>query len=203
MKKYLLMMLAMFALPGLVACTPDKNSIENTTTEPTHISTPTSEESLSADIADTTEPNISDYDLFEETYLETVDMVYSYPNEKIGLTNLTPERRIFYIASLYDMEIQNGGLCQFFVNHSDSVAPYVEEALSAIGAESHRQHFADFIADNKIDIHNLNSFRIGDISEYTALTKRYDFDTFDNQYYNMTPLCEYMAKYIRQNADAF
>ena len=203
MRKYILMILAMFSLPCLAACTADMDSTANTTTEPAHISIPTTEESLPSAAADTTDSSFSDYDLFEETYLETLDMIYSYPNEEIALANLTPERRMFYIASIYDMEIQNGGLCQFFVNHSNSLAPYVEEALSAIGAESHRQLFADFITDNKIDTHNLDSFIISDISEYAAQTQRYDFNTFDSRYYKMTPLYEYMAKYIRQNPDAF
>ena len=58
------------------------------------------------------------------------------------------------------MELQNGGLCQFFVNSSRSLAPYVDECLKMVGAEEHRKLFAEFVANNQIDLNNLDSFRI-------------------------------------------
>lgn len=204
MKRLILIILTVLVFPGLTACSMDTNhNAAETTMESENISIPTTDDEVSSSSTDTTALGLSDYDLYETTYLETVDLVYSYPSESIALANFTPERRIFYIASIYDMEIQNGGLCQFFVNHPHSLAPYVEEALTSIGAESHHLLFSEFIADNKIDVHDLDSFVINDISEYAAQTERYDFNTFDDRYYKLTPLYEYMAEYIRQNADAF
>ena len=43
--------------------------------------------------------------------------------------------RVVYTLYWYDLEVQNGGLCQYFVNSSRITAPYLPEALTAVGAE--------------------------------------------------------------------
>ena len=101
------------------------------------------------------------------------------------------------------MEIQNGGLCQFFVNSSRSLAPYVNACLKTVRAEAHNQLFAEFVANNQLDLHNLDSFKITDIEEYASQTERYDFDAFDNAYYELTPLQDYIVAYIKANITEF
>ena len=101
------------------------------------------------------------------------------------------------------MELQNGGLCQFFVNSSRSLAPYVDECLQAIGAEKHRKLFAEFVSNNQIDLGNLDSFRISDIEDYAAQTERYDFDAFDNSFFELSPLQDFIVAYIKANISEF
>ena len=146
---------------------------------------------------------LPDEQLFETVYLQTIDLVLSYPDEEIAFSKISPEQRTVYILSIYDMEIQNGGLCQFFVNSSRSLAPYVEENLSIVGAGEHKKLFSEFIASNNIDLYNLDSFIISDLSEYASQAKRYDFDSFDCKYIESKPLQSYITNYIRANVEKF
>lgn len=146
---------------------------------------------------------LSDEQIFEAVYFYNLDLVESYPDEVTALLQISSERRITFILSIFDMELQNGGLCQFFVNSSRSLAPYVDECLKAVGAEKHRKLFAEFIINNQIDLKNLNSFRISAIEEYAAKTEHYDFDAFDNSYYELSPLQDFIVAYIKANISEF
>ena len=146
---------------------------------------------------------LPDDQLFEAVYFYNLDLVESYPDEVNALLQISPERRVVYILSLFDMELQNGGLCQFFVNSSRSLAPYVDECLKAVGAEEHRKLFAEFVSNNQIDLCNLDSFRISDIEDYAAQTERYDFDAFDNSFFELSPLQDFIVAYIKANISEF
>lgn len=146
---------------------------------------------------------LTDDELFETVYFQNIDLVMSYPDESQALSQISPEQRTFYILSIYDMEIQNGGLCQFFVNSSRSLAPFVDECLETVGAEEHRKLLAEFVADNNIDLNNLESFDTPDIEDYILQTQRYDFDSFDNAYYELTALRDYLVEYVKNNITAF
>ena len=146
---------------------------------------------------------LSDDQLFEAVYFYNLDLVESYPSENDALSQISPERRVVYILSIFDMELQNGGLCQFFVNSSRNLAPYIDECLKTVGAEEHRKLLAEFVADNQIDLNELDSFIIFDVEEYAAQTKRYDFDAFENPYFEMTPLQDFILGYIKANISNF
>ena len=146
---------------------------------------------------------LSDDQLFEAVYFYNLDLVESYPDEAAALSKMSPERRTVFILSIFDVELQNGGLCQFFVNSSRSLAPYVDECLKMVGAEEHRKLFAEFVTNNQIDLNKLDSFRISDIEEYAAQTKRYDFDAFENPYFELTPLQDFIVAYIKANISEF
>jgi hypothetical protein len=146
---------------------------------------------------------LSDGELYEKVYLQTLDLVESYPDEEAALAKMSRERRTFYILSIFDMEIQNGGLCQFFVNPSRLLAPRVEECLETVNAVEHKNLFSSFVADNNIDLNHLESFDIEDVNDYIAQTKRYDFNSFDDAYVELTPLQDYMVLYIKANISEF
>ena len=146
---------------------------------------------------------LSDNQLFEAVYFQTLDLVESYAEESTALSQMSPAQRTVYILSIFDMELQNGGLCQFFVNSSRTLAPYVDECLKTVGADKHRQLLSDFITNNAIDLSNLDSFKISDVEEYAAQTQRYDFDTFDSSYYELPALQEYIVAYIKANITEF
>ena len=146
---------------------------------------------------------LSDDQLFEAVYFYNLDLVESYPSENDALSQISPERRVVYILSIFDMELQNGGLCQFFVNSSRNLAPYIDECLKTVGAEEHRMLFAEFVADNQIDLNSLDSFRISSVEEYAAQTERYDFGAFENPYFELTPLQAFIVDYIKANISDF
>ena len=118
----------------------------------------------------------------------------------------TAAKKVYYIINYYDMEIQNGGLCQYFVNSSRLTAPYLIECLTIIGANNYKTHLENFISKNNIDLTNLDSFIIEDIEEFEIQNSRFPFDEFDDQYYKMyesEPLDEILISYIRENLKEF
>ena len=146
---------------------------------------------------------LPDDQLFEAVYFYNLDLIESYPDEVTALSQISPERRVVYILSIFDMELQNGGLCQFFVNSSRFLAPYVDECLKTVGAEKHRKLFAEFVTNNQIDLNNLDAFKISAVEEYAAKTERYDFDAFDNSYYELSPLQNFIVAYVKANISEF
>ncbi len=146
---------------------------------------------------------LTDEDLFDAAWARTCAKVYNYENLLDGINSLTGAEKTFYIAEYYEMEVNNGGLCQFFVNSSREVAPYLDECLSETGAEEHKALFNSFITENKINIYDLSSFIIDDTAEYEYQTERYPFDDFDNAFYELTPIQEYLIPYIRNHISEF
>ena len=85
-------------------------------------------------------------------------------------------------------------------------APYLPEALTAVGAEGYRQDFEGFVRENGIDTGDLSSFIIQDAKEFAHQNERYPFDAFDAQFYDRyerSPLNALAAAYIRRNLAAF
>ncbi len=146
---------------------------------------------------------LSDDDLFETIFLQNLDIVQEAEDEEKELEQLTGARRTVYILSSFDAEIQNGGLCQFFVNSSRVVAPYVGEALKCVGADEHLNLFETFITANNIDVSNLESFKIFSKRGYMKQTKRFNFDSFDDQYYELPALEEKVVTFIKNNITEF
>lgn len=146
---------------------------------------------------------LSDDDLFETVYYQNLDIAEKAENEDLELAQFSGPRRTVYILSVFDMEIQNGGLCQFFVNSSGAVAPYVCQALAAVGAAEHRALFEQFLTSNSIDISDLASFRVSSTKGYIKQTKRFDYDAFDDRYYDLPALQDYVIAYIRNNIKDF
>lgn len=124
-------------------------------------------------------------------------------------------KRIFYIIDYFNMEIENGGLCQFFVNSSKVVAPYILDSLGEIGASSYMELLEKFVRDNRISLNDLSSFEIEETDEfeddesedeYEMLLERYPFEEFDEAYcelYEEEPLSMLLEKYCKEHIEEF
>ena len=122
------------------------------------------------------------------------------------LSSFKGAKKIYYIVNYFDMEVQNGGLCQFFVNSSRDVAPYVVESLNAIGAINYKILLNDFVEEHNINLSDLDSFMIEDVEEFEAQTKRYPFDDFDDKYYELyekEPLEDLLISYAKKHLEDF
>ena len=146
---------------------------------------------------------LSDDDLFETVYFQNLEIAEAAEDEDNELAQFQGARKIVYILGLFDAEVQNGGLCQFFVNSSRSVAPYIIEALTTVGAQEHCDLFKEFITTNRIDTSHLDSFKVFSKRGYIKQTKRFDFDAFDEKYYELPPLQEKVVEYIKANINEF
>lgn len=123
------------------------------------------------------------------------------------VNSLSGADRVFYLTSYYEVEVLNGGLCQFFVNSSREIAPELAQCLAAIGAEDHKNLFESFVRDNTIDVCDLSSFIINDgdddIRGFKIQRNRYPFDEFDNAFFELRPIQDYLADYIRAHISEF
>lgn len=146
---------------------------------------------------------LDDDDLFEAVYLQNLEIAEETEDEENELNAFSGARRTVYVLGLFDAEVQNGGLCQFFVNSSSEVAPFVSECLEAVGAAEHRGLFDEFISANAIDLSDLSSFKIQSRRAYIKQTKRFDFDAFDDRYYELPELQSFVTAYIRANIIEF
>ena len=147
--------------------------------------------------------SLSDEALFEAVYFQNIDIAEAGEDEENELEQFGGARKTVYILSTFDAEVQNGGLCQFFVNSSKAVAPYLCDALELVGAMEHKNLFESFVAENNIDLLNLESFEADSVREYQRQTKRFDFDSFDDKYYDLPAFQDKIVAYIEDNINEF
>ena len=116
-----------------------------------------------------------------------------------GVDSLSNAEKVFYIASYYEMEVNNGGLCQFFVNSSRMIAPMLLDCLRAIGADEHAKLLETFVADNGIDLNELSSFAVDSYEEYERRCESYPFDDFDDKFYELDAITDLLTQYAREH----
>ena len=120
-----------------------------------------------------------------------------------GVDSLSNAEKVFYIASYYEMEVNNGGLCQFFVNSSRMIAPMLLDCLRAIGADEHAKLLETFVADNGIDLNELSSFAVDSYEEYERRCESYPFDDFDDKFYELDAITDLLTQYAREHISEF
>ena len=146
---------------------------------------------------------LPDEELFSAAQARIDSIMDSHEEILEGLPLLSDPQKVFYALNYLEMEVNNGGLCQFFVNSSRVLAPYISEYLGIIGANDHKQLFDSFIQQNRIDLTDLSSFEIRRIRDFEAQTKRYPFDEYDDAFYTLPSLEEPLIDYVRTNIHAF
>ena len=146
---------------------------------------------------------LSDNELYNAVWVRTENIVSSKEdlNESINLLN--KEQRIFYSVFLLEMEVNNGGLCQFFVNSSRITAPIVSDYLGIIGATEHKQLYDTFIEKHQINLCDLSSFDCETIEVFQSQYERYPFNEYDNAFCMMEPLQNFLVNFIKKYIENF
>ena len=121
------------------------------------------------------------FDDYEELYFAILSLTDG-PNADEDFFSLPEAARHLHFAALFDMEIMNGGLCQFFVNCGSSYASRISQSLRAVGVPEIADLYDNFVSGNGIDVSDLSAFSISSIDEYAALAALYPFDDFDDPY---------------------
>ena len=104
----------------------------------------------------------------------------------------------------FDTEMMNGGLCQFFINDYSGYAQHVGNALDEVGAIELQKHYISFIAQNGIDISQMDSFHIESIQDYVKQFERFPYEAFDVTFaeiYQKENLCDLLLSYVRLHKD--
>ena len=139
---------------------------------------------------------LNDADFYEAVECLCEDAVYD-----IQAPELLEEQILVYSLYRFEAEVNNGGLCQFFVNSSSEYAPFISKALEAVGAIELKNLFVQFIEENNIDVNDLSSFKVESIDEFAEQYKRYDFDSFDDQFYSDENLHQQLIDYSRKHIE--
>ena len=139
--------------------------------------------------------------LDDEAFFEAVQCLCEDAVYDIDREDLTKEQIYVYTLWQFDMEVNNGGLCQFFVNSSGDCAPFVSEALGALGAVELQKRYDQFIEENHINVSDLSSFKIDTVEAYVEQTERFDFDSFDNAFYEEEEFYQQLIDYARANIE--
>lgn len=135
------------------------------------------------------------------TTLSGDDLVVALALLPEDFETMTTEQRTAYTAACLELEIMNGGLCQFFANNPDCAA-WVPEALANLGAEEHLALYEQFLSDTGIDPLDP-MFRTEDMEEFSRLYDLYPWDDFDMSYCELTPMPELLEDYVAAHPDAF
>ena len=146
---------------------------------------------------------LSDDELFEAVVIRTESKVSRFEDWTDGVNSLNSSQKIFYSLNWLEMEVNNGGLCQFFVNSSRMVAPCVSEFMGIVGANEHKKLYDDFIAQNDIDLSDLSFFDIEKVEEFEEKTQKYPFDEYDNMFCEIEPLESYLKRFIKAHLEEF
>jgi len=93
---------------------------------------------------------------------------------------MSPVERTIYAIHLFDLEFENGGLCQFFANSSRCAAPYLAEALEDIGMAQAAELYRTFLSTHGIDPGDLSHFACETTSEYVSRVALHPFEDFDS-----------------------
>ena len=129
------------------------------------------------------------------------DLVVALAFPADDISSMSPERQAAYTAACLELEVMNGGLCQFFAN-DPQYAAHVPEALEAIGAPEHKALYEQFLADTGID--PLDPvFQTEDMDEFSRLYELWPWEDFDDAYLSLTPIPELLEAYVKSNPDAF
>lgn len=146
---------------------------------------------------------LSDAELFNAVQVRTENIVSSKGDLLEGFHSLNEDQRIFYAVNYMEMEVNNGGLCQFFVNSSRMVAPIVSAYMGMIGATEHKELYDTFIRKHQINTSDLSSFDCETVEDFQLQCERYPFDEFDNAFYKLEPLQTYLTVFIKEHIEQF
>ena len=135
----------------------------------------------------------------QKQFDEIADKAYDPAKKDDDINRLTDDEKVFFVLYLFNMEVQNGGLCQFFVNSTSIYAPLISDYLDKVGARDHKLLFDDFVKNNKIDLNDLSFFDFEDLSEYETKANAYPFDDFDDALYDLVDLEEFLQTFAEIN----
>lgn len=116
-----------------------------------------------------------------------------------GIASLNETQRVIYSLNWLESEVNNGGLCQFFVNSSRIVAPFVSEYMKLVGAEEHKRLFDDFVRKNGIDLNDLSFFDIEGVDGFAEKNEAFPFDEYDDAFYKLEPLDTFLKRFAAEH----
>ncbi len=119
------------------------------------------------------------WEAYEKLYFAVIEKVGG--PETAGFALLPSWEQSLFIVLILDMEIQNGGLAQFFWNNGALYAALVPDALTETRLEDVKELYEGFLRENGITLEEIDALRETDPT-MTEIYTRHPFDEFDNRY---------------------
>ena len=123
---------------------------------------------------------------------------------KSGFTSLTLEQRHWIAVSMFDGEVNNGGLSQYFFNSSGDYWREALGGLEAMGAGERAAILKEAVAKFRAEAPSQNREHRQD--QLAKLARKDDalFDALESRYYASKEVIDVlMTKYVIKNAPAF
>ena len=120
------------------------------------------------------------YDEYEALYFAVIEQC-GEPGTPDFLTHSKSVQSMF-VALMFDMEIQNGGIAQFFWNDGSAYATLVPGALHEIGLEDVAALYERFVQENNITLEEIDTYRERFPMMEEGFYEYHPFDDFDEAY---------------------
>ncbi len=116
------------------------------------------------------------YQLYEHVIMET------WNADDPNFIAQSRAMQALHVVLIFDMEIQNGGVAQFFWNDGSAYAALVPEMLREMGLDDVAALYESFIVENYIQMEEIDSYRerFPDMGE--EFYSLHPFDEFDEAY---------------------
>ena len=134
-------------------------------------------------------------DPYEELYFRLLDRTAG-PGEDEAFDSLPEALRGMFVAAIFDMEIQNGGLCQFFANEGLAMAPLVGTSLRLLGLAPMAELYEGFARENGLDLAHLDGFQCETVEDFCEMYTQYSFDPFDEEYMRLWKSLDFNARML-------
>lgn len=119
------------------------------------------------------------YEEYEELYFSVVMQTDGPDAPDFGLRS--EAFRAMFVTMILDMEIQNGGVAQFFWNNGAAYASLVPDSLRTVGLSDVAALYEAFLTEQSITMDEIDGYRTAypDMVEVYGL---HPFDDFDDAY---------------------
>ena len=144
------------------------------------------------------------YTEYDDLYFDILNITAG-PDDDPGFSSLPESARCLHFVALFDMEILNGGLQQFFVNCGVPYALHISKSLRTVGLPEMADLYDAFTTGHGIDVSSLSEFSAA-INDFDAQSALYPFDEFDDAYVNLWEKCNFqkiMLEYANAHPEAF
>ncbi len=111
-----------------------------------------------------------------------------------------------HIAAIFEMEILNGGLCQFFMNCRSDYIPRVSASLREIGMFPMADLYEAFLSEHQINPEEFDSLPRDNHQVYIDQCNRYPFDAFNKTFEKLWESLNFenaMVQYANKHLEAF
>ena len=135
---------------------------------------------------------------FEALYFSVIGNVGG--PETADFKTHSPEKQALFIALIFDMEIQCGGLAQFFWNDGSLYAALVPGSLRTLGLDEIATLYEAFLSENQITMEEIDTYRER-FPDCVGLYDLHPFDTFDDAYMRLFEDTRFEKKLLRFAAE--